>query len=182
MSVMCDKFTDKPAVAKFRWAWGEEGNCSLEYQALLNQTARNLKRQIFFAPLALGEPMLQRSERQALIAAKLAAESEASEVAERSAKLYVVNTELRQELERRMTERRELEAQLRDMSLKLDDITQARDRYARESGVLAEELSKAELLLQSAPATHLEEQWAETMRELDKARARIAELEGIVTD
>ena len=96
---MCSQVPGEVATLRFQWAWGEEGFCSERGKTLLRQQAENLGRDVQFSALGnVAEPPMQRSERQGLIAAKLAAESEAEEVQRRASKLYDSNVELSRDL------------------------------------------------------------------------------------
>lgn len=134
---MCDKFPERPAVAKFLWAHGEQGFCSSEYQFLLNQTAKNCRQTVTFAPLAPVEAPLTRSERVQLIAGRLAAEGEADETKRRAATLYDQNKELRATVEHLKTAVTEKEAQNQDLQAELGQVGKDRDRYARQAGETA---------------------------------------------
>lgn len=176
--VMCDQFTDRVAVAHFRWDWGEEGNCSAEYQQLLVQKSVNLERQVYFAPLALAEsPLMERSERHALIAAKLAADSEALDVSTRNAKLYTQNQELRADIARLNLLIQEGNAQIERRDVEIVGLVKARDRYAVEAATVVNDLQRANLLLEAGPSTQLEAQLVETTRNLEKARQQVDSLE-----
>lgn len=95
--VLCDKFPERQAVAHFRWSWGEEGNCSSEYQFLLRQQSENMQQAIEFSPLALPPPALTRDERAALMGKCYALEAELTEVRAQMHTLYTETETLRSE-------------------------------------------------------------------------------------
>jgi len=134
---MCDQCPDEPAVAKYRWQHGLEGFCCSKHQFLINQQAGNAKQQVSFAPLAAVEPMIGRSERTQLIAAKLSAEGEADEVKRRAAKLYEQNQELAKQIAFLQTTLAETKAMVQDRERDLVTTGADRDRYARQAGQLA---------------------------------------------
>jgi len=95
--VLCDRFPERPAVAHFRWSWGEEGNCSSEYQFLLQQQADNMAQSIQFSPLALPPAPLGRDERAAIMGRCYALEMELTEVRAQMNSLYQETENLRSE-------------------------------------------------------------------------------------
>jgi hypothetical protein len=85
--VLCGE-CNEPAVARYRWPWGDEGTCCATHQFLLNQKAGNLSQTCQFSPINPPLPPLGRDERTQLHAARLAAEDELREVQARGRQLH----------------------------------------------------------------------------------------------
>jgi DNA repair exonuclease SbcCD ATPase subunit len=171
---MCTDHPEVPAVAKFLWSYGDEGFCCSQCQFLLNQRAGNIKQAVSFSPLALVEPMLERSERTQLIAAKLSAEGEADEVKRRAAKLYEANQELAKQVARAETMLEETKAMLKDRDNRIAQVGQDRDRYARQAGELALQIEQNGTRV--AEAAEAEAQLQDLRDLLEAERGKVAAL------
>lgn len=106
---------DGPKTFGFRWDWGEQGECSNERAALLQQLAPQLGRAITVWPLQPNAPVaLTRDERTQLIAAKLSAEAEIGELKERALALSRQVGALQTQITTLTVQRREADAQAKD--------------------------------------------------------------------
>lgn len=94
-TVMCDRYTDQPAVARFTGC-GTSGACSAAYQFELQQIAEQSNQPIAFHPLAPAPVGLERDERTQLIAARMSAEQDADDLKKRNRDLYNQNTDLKE--------------------------------------------------------------------------------------
>lgn len=119
--VMCDEpGCTEPAIAAYQWDWGKKGNVCAKHQAHYTQIQGSLKRSCTFSPLASMAPApLLRSERTALIAAKLSAEAECDEVKARGVELYNQNADLAKQLGSLRIRHTECEAQLKDAAVRV---------------------------------------------------------------
>lgn len=95
--VMCDKFPDRPAVARFTGC-GTQGACSAEYQFQLRQIAEQTNQPLDFHPLAVAAPELGQDERTQLLAARMSADIETGKARDRARDLYNQNNELKEGL------------------------------------------------------------------------------------
>jgi hypothetical protein len=148
--MMCDQVEGDPAVAAYRWAWGEEGMCGHMGRTLLQQRSKNLKRTIEFSPLPNQEaPPIGRDERTKLIAERLSAEAELEDSQRRSGKLAASNAELAAELRSVKAREAEGSARIADLERDLAASTAERARLAAENGRLAEELGTARAIIEA---------------------------------
>ena len=119
--VMCDEpGCTAPAVSAYSWDWGKSGNVCAKHQAHYTQIQSSLKRTCTFSPLAAMAPApLLRTERTALIAAKLSAEAECDEVKARGVELYNQNADMARQLGSLRIRHTECEAQLKDAAVRV---------------------------------------------------------------
>lgn len=140
---LCSKYTDQPAIATYLWPWGETGLCSAKYQLELNQTAGNLSRTILFLPLAdAQEAPMERSERTKLKAECLVLEEELSECKLRAVAMYQENVNLTAQVRSYAVNKRELEAQLSDVTIKAGRLEQSLVTAQAAQGEMVEELTQ----------------------------------------
>jgi hypothetical protein len=141
----------EPAVFSYVWDWGEAGYACAKHAAVLQQTAKNLKRNVTITALAPGAPQqIGRDERTRLIAAKLAAEAETEEVKVRNAQLYQANRELTSELGRQRACIEELESQHHDLRAELEQVTKEKMTALRDLGELETDRARLEGMLRNA--------------------------------
>ena len=157
---MCDQADCKqPAALSYRWDWGTTGACCQEHGLLLTQTAQNLsshdlKRHISLAPLEnAAEAPLERSERTALIAAKISAEAETEEIKRRAGMLYQQNVDLTGQVQVLTLRHREADAQLADARGKVDVLESKLKRREIDLGTVTDELQRLQTLAAFAPET-----------------------------
>lgn len=139
--VMCDEpGCNAVAVVAYRWDWGKQGHVCAEHQAQYSQRQSNLKRTVTFAPIApAAAPLLTRSERTQLIAAKLSAEAECDEVKARGVELYNQNADLARQLGSLRIRHTECEAQLKDAAVR---VAQLEVKLTEREGELAEAVTE----------------------------------------
>lgn len=150
---MCDqKDCKQPAVLSYRWSWGEGGICCQDHGLLLQQTAQNLsshdlKRSVSLASLEnLQEPPLERSERTALIAAKLSAEAECAETLRRGGELYQQNVDLTGQVQVLTLRNREANAQLTVARATIETLEAQLHEREIELGSVTDELQRTQTL------------------------------------
>lgn len=162
---MCDqKNSDgspcrEPAVHSYRWDWGETGACCAAHAPLMQQIAVNLSsrevvRTVNLAPLEnAAEAPLERSERTALIAGRLAAEAETAELKNRGAQLYRQNVDLTAQVQRLTLRHSEADAQLTDARAKVEALQDKLDERETDLGRVTDELQRMQTLAAFAPET-----------------------------
>jgi len=142
----------EPAVLSWRFDWGETGICCQAHGLLLQQTAQNLsshdlKRHVSLAPLEnLAEPALERSERTALIAARISAEAETDELKRRGGMLYQQNVDLTGQVQVLTLRHREADAQLTDALAKNKRLEEQLHEREIELGTVTDELQRMQTL------------------------------------
>lgn len=189
MSTPICAITGEPATMSFAWPWAgrpgraetdsatDAGFCSMRGQQLLIQQGKNMKQVPHFAPLPNAqEPVLDRSERTQLIAAKLAAEGETEEVRRRSARLFDENVELTRELQTLKTNFAHVKDVLADKERALAQVQPEVARLSAENGRLGMQLKEAGAAADAyeSLANELQERVAENdalRSELDRLRA-----------
>lgn len=136
------------AALSYRWPWGVAGVCCQKHAMLLQQTAGNLQREISVVPIsgAAQAAPLERSERTALIAAKLSAEAEADDLKARGAELYKQNVELTRQVQLLTLKNREANAALDLKDRKLEQLQEKLDEKTVDLGTVTEELQRLQLL------------------------------------
>jgi predicted RNase H-like nuclease (RuvC/YqgF family) len=171
----------------FAWPWagrpgrveteGDAGFCSARGQQLLVQQGKNMKQVVQFSPLQNAqEPVLDRSERVQLTAARLAAEGETEEVRRRSSQLFDQNVELTRELQTLKTNFAHVKDVAADREKVLAQVQPEVARLSAENGRLALALKEAEAAEDAYAdlSTELQRRAAENdalRSELDKLRA-----------
>lgn len=176
---MCDLCPEQPAVAMYRWDWGEEGCCSQEGQMLLQQKAGQLNRHVSFMPLPnLAPPPMARDERTKLIAEKLAAESEAAEVAERSTRLYTQNQELQQTVRHLRTQLEHANASDGDLRTEIESLQEANASKDARLVKLEKSLAAAEAIVTEGPDA-AQEEISSLRKQLETLRQELAEARSI---
>lgn len=146
--VMCDRNAEQSAVWSYSWEWGENGVCSSESRNLLEQTARNLKRRISFAPLInLGEPPLERTERASLKGSIYALEEEIAELKARGVAMYTELGTLRSDGRLLALREKEANRQVEDLKARLEMAQSACIAAQRDADSAKEELAIVQSLL-----------------------------------
>ena len=174
---MCDLCPELPAVAMYRWDWGEQGHCSQKGQVLLQQKAGNLQRHVAFLPLpAQGPAPLRRDERTRLISEKLAAESEAREVNERSTRLYEQNQTLAQQVAHLQDQVAQGKVTIASYEDDAAAHSQAREGQDKRIVELEGQLAAAHRKIEAGPG-EAEAELESLRAQLEGAKARIDELE-----
>lgn len=149
----------RPAALSYRWDWGETGACCQEHGLLMQQTAQNLsshdlKRHVSLAPLEnAAEAPLERSERTALIAAKLSAEAETEELKRRGGQLYSQNVDLTGQVQVLTLRLREAEAQRAEALAKIGRLEEKLQQRDLDLGTVTDELDRLQTLAAFAPDT-----------------------------
>lgn len=180
--LMCEVVPELPAVMRYRWPWDPPEQwkpCSARGQFLLQQKGKRLNKTPSFLPLEVSNPEdrpLEKTERQNLHAAKLAAEDELKEAQARSTRLYNQTVELTADLksERRKTE--QLEVQLKAKAEDLEKSLAERGRLSGQVGQLQTELQKANRIIEAQGGESAE--FGSMKQQLDAAAERIASLTG----
>lgn len=139
-TLMCDKFPDRPAVARFVGC-GTEGLASSEYMALLRQIAQQTEQPLEFVSLPVAPDPLTRDERTQLLAARMSAEAETEEVKARNRDLYNLNTDLKAEVRRLNASNTDLEGKLVASEDKLDGLKTAHGELLAEHAELKQQHS-----------------------------------------
>lgn len=180
--IMCDRCPEERAIARYVWSWGEEGFCSHKGKFLLDQQAKNNKQSISYLPLvqAVPEP-LKRDERTRLIAEKISAESELTEVLERNARLYAQNTEIGSQLQNLKVRDAEAGRQIQDLKIELAETQAQLTQEAVTKGKLSVELQKANELLAAGPGEE-QAQIAELNKLVSSLQTKELELASKVDD
>jgi chromosome segregation ATPase len=144
----------EPAIAAYRWDWGEEGKCCGQHQFLLRQKAEPLQRGIQFAVLdPNATPALTRDERTQFHAKVLTLEDELRDAKSRGLELYQSNTRIAEEARRLAARNRELEAQMKDAHASIQAVTDERDEYRADLADARTELERLQAILpKAAPA------------------------------
>lgn len=177
--VMCEFNPAMPATMRYRWPWdppGEWKPCSSYGQALLRQKAERLKRQVEFLPLVESNPEarpLQRSERQSLHAARLAAEDELKDEKERATRLYNQTVELSADIRAARRECEELKSKLLSEVQKVQKGEAETARLNARVVELTDQLQKANRLVQ---------QQADGVSELDSVRGQLNLAQGKISE
>jgi len=139
---------NKPATHKVRWPWGEEGFICPDCIPLVHQTEANIKQKATLQSLDTStQQPVTLHERTALIAAKLSAEAELTEVTKRGEQLYRNNVDLTQQVQTHVMQKRELEAQLTGVRAELGELgerLQQREHQLAESNA---ELQRLQVLV-----------------------------------
>jgi chromosome segregation ATPase len=137
-----------PAIAAFRWEWGDEGKCCARHQFLLRQKSGTLQRGIEFAVLdPNATPALTRDERTRFHASILTLEDELRDAKARGLDLYQSNTKIAEEARRLAARNRELEAQLKDATAELANTVDARDGHLADLADATAELDRLRAIL-----------------------------------
>lgn len=149
----------QPAAVSYRWDWGQSGACCHAHANLLQQTAQSLsshdlKRNVSCAPLEHAqEAPLERSERTALIAAKLSAEAEADEIKRRGAELYRQNVDLTGQVSTLTFRNQEANAQLEHAQEQIKALQRKLDDRELDLATVTNELQRLQTLAAFAPDT-----------------------------
>ena len=152
--VMCEQVPDMPATMRYRWPWDPPNQwtpCSAHGQILLRQKAARLNRQVEFLPLVESNPEarpVERSERQQLHAAKLAAEDELKDAQARSTRLYQQTVELTADLKQARRKIEQLKATAQSKSDDLERSIQKRARLSSQVGQLTDQIATTNRLLE----------------------------------
>jgi hypothetical protein len=146
---------NEPAIAAYRWEWGESGMCCAKHQFLLRQKSTPLNRTIQFVALDPGAtPSLSRDERTQFHAKILTLEDELRDAKTRGLDLYQDNTKLGEEARRLSARNRELEAQLRDHRAELEETRDERDTHLANLADAQHELGRLQAIMpKTAPTT-----------------------------
>jgi len=119
---MCKYYPEEPAVYYVHWDWGGDPEPVCQAGAQRCQQIRaNTKRGFTLATISdAPETPISRSERQQLIAAKLAAEADADDQSKRAAKMYEEVKGLKSDLAHERKMRAEAEQQVKDKQATID--------------------------------------------------------------
>lgn len=132
-----------PATLAYRWAWGATGVCCETHGALLQQTARNLKRDIVVHPIQKAAPTpLTRDERVKLTAQVLVLEEDLKAAQSAGQQVHSKCADLQVQLSAARIKEQELRAQLEDAAGKLRETEQLRSDLSAENGRLLLELDR----------------------------------------
>jgi len=115
---------------------------------LAQQTATNLQRSATFASLEnRPEEPLTRSERTALIAAKLAAEGEADELKLRGEQLYRANVDLTQQVQTHTLRAREHATQIQTREAQIEKLQERLEQREHQLADASAELQRLQVLV-----------------------------------
>ena len=141
------KACGQPATHKFRWEWGEEGECCAACVTLMQQTSESLSRRITFSTLGPVEPQpLTRDERTLLIAARLSAEAECDELKTRGHELYTANVDLTQQVQTHVMRAREHDGQIMAKEHEIEALLDKIESRERELADTSAELQRLRML------------------------------------
>lgn len=191
---MCSLVEGRPAVAEYRWPWakpeipiaeldpGDGGFCSHEGMTLLRQKEKNLKRSVEIIMLSdkEAEPPLERSERQNLIAAKLAAEGECEDANRRSSELYENNVRLTSDLKNALAREEALKGTVDQLKKTIRKREEDVARLSSTNGELVRDMEKANTLLEAdnnagAEVKSLQNQLRKATEEASSLRSELGE-------
>lgn len=148
------------AIYSYVWPWGEEGACCSRHQINVQQRAQQLDRQVSFTMIDPNRPkVITRDERSQLIAARLSAEAEITEVKARSAALYESNTKLAEELRRLRAREQVLTAELGDAKGRAEEALEARDKAVADLADAQAEMERLGVLAAASQPPRRDDAW-----------------------
>lgn len=137
-----------PAVASYRFDWGQTGGCCPEHQIVRRQQADATNRTVQFVPVGAFEvPQVTSEERIQYHAKVLAAEDERDEAKKRAAEIYQRNTLLAEEVRVMSARAAKAEAASVELRDKLKEVTAERDTAWADAMEAQEEIARLRVVV-----------------------------------